>query len=378
METKFCLPKESKMPILSMVCGGLMLICCLALFVMDFSTLLMGFRHERYFLLGLFQILIIAVQGITAVLLIVLPLFYLTSFFFTSSEKSVKLLVIPAVTAVISPILTKLGFLVLVGLRGLSVPTNTWVYLLALIVFALTVFGVIKNKYPAGIICIFLAVYAFVHMVEYGMLGSFYSVASEGYLILYCIAIAALSFSLEEKEENPVPAERGQTAEENPFPEQEGEGSAAFYQAPVSGTPSFSAFSAWEEKSLVQCVLLSIITCGIYSLFWLYDLCRNIKRLNGDTSSCVGEFLCLIFIPFYSWYWAYTRGKKINAAAQKYGILSGDSSVLYLILAIIGFGGIVLYVVMQNELNNLYKRINEQALQNQWKTEGGQEENGEA
>ena len=66
-----------------------------------------------------------------------------------------------------------------------------------------------------------------------------------------------------------------------------------------------------------QVVLLTIVTCGIYGI-----------------------------------YWAYKQGEKLDFTKNNRGIPSSNSGVLYLILQIFGFG-IIAYALMQNELNKL-------------------------
>jgi len=67
-----------------------------------------------------------------------------------------------------------------------------------------------------------------------------------------------------------------------------------------------------EKRQVWVCILLSILTCGIYSIYWTYLLVKNIRALNEDDSSCVGEVLCILFIPFYSLYWWYVNGSDVK------------------------------------------------------------------
>ena len=52
------------------------------------------------------------------------------------------------------------------------------------------------------------------------------------------------------------------------------------------------------------------------------------------------------------WYWLYKQGDAIDQVKTSRGLPSGNSGILYLILAIFGLG-IVSYALMQNELNQL-------------------------
>ena len=67
-----------------------------------------------------------------------------------------------------------------------------------------------------------------------------------------------------------------------------------------------------NKRSIGMCILLSIITCGIYGIYWMYLLVKNTRSIQKNTDNCKGEMLCLIFVPFYSLYWWYTRGEKLD------------------------------------------------------------------
>ena len=106
-----------------------------------------------------------------------------------------------------------------------------------------------------------------------------------------------------------------------------------------------------EEQNLALCIVLSIVTCGIYGLVWKYQLCRKIRLLNDESTDCVGEYLCLILVPFYHLYWYYTRGQKLYQGMEKVGAPASDNSVVNLVLALFGFS-IVSDASIQNDLNN--------------------------
>ncbi|HBP38000.1 MAG TPA: hypothetical protein DD640_04530 [Clostridiales bacterium] len=111
-----------------------------------------------------------------------------------------------------------------------------------------------------------------------------------------------------------------------------------------------------EVKDIAVCIILSLITFGIYNLIWLYALCKKIKLLNKEAPDCAGEFLCLIFVPFYQLYWFYTRGKKLSDAAAGRNIQISDNSTVYLVLALFGLG-IVNYAMMQDSLNTVARQL---------------------
>ena len=107
-----------------------------------------------------------------------------------------------------------------------------------------------------------------------------------------------------------------------------------------------------NKRSIGVCILLSIITFGIYGIYWLYLLVKNTRSIQKNTTSCTGEMLCLIFVPFYSLYWWYTRGEKVKQEFSQHNYASTGNGIVYLILAIFGLS-IVSMAIMQSDFNSL-------------------------
>jgi len=40
-----------------------------------------------------------------------------------------------------------------------------------------------------------------------------------------------------------------------------------------------------EQKSIALCIILSLITCGIYGLYWMYTLTEDVNAISGDTNA---------------------------------------------------------------------------------------------
>ena len=99
-------------------------------------------------------------------------------------------------------------------------------------------------------------------------------------------------------------------------------------------------------------IVLSLITAGIYLIYWKYLLVKNIRALKGDESSCTGEMLCLILVPFYSLYWWYTRGEFVKRYCDEHQFPSDCGGIIYLILGLFGWS-IVSVGIMQNDFNSL-------------------------
>ncbi|MEE0700289.1 MAG: DUF4234 domain-containing protein [Bacilli bacterium] len=114
-----------------------------------------------------------------------------------------------------------------------------------------------------------------------------------------------------------------------------------------------------KERSIPVCILLTIVTCGIYGIIWFISLTDDARVVSGDERLSGGKALLFTIVTcgIYSIYWAYQMGKALNQAQVKAGKTPNDNSVLYLILSIIGLS-IVGYCLMQSELNNFANTTN--------------------
>lgn len=105
-----------------------------------------------------------------------------------------------------------------------------------------------------------------------------------------------------------------------------------------------------KPQSLPLCIVLSVVTCGIYDLVWKYQLCRKIRILKDESADCAGEYLCLILVPFYNLYWYYTRSQRLYHGLLKWRAPASDNSVVNMVLSLFGLS-IVSDAVIQNDLN---------------------------
>lgn len=108
-----------------------------------------------------------------------------------------------------------------------------------------------------------------------------------------------------------------------------------------------------RRKNIVMCILLSLITCGLYSIYWFICLANDVNTISNehDAGGFLVFFLTIITCGIYGMYWAYRCGVKLDIAKQNRGINASNGGILYLILYI--FGGIISYALIQHEINNL-------------------------
>ena len=110
-----------------------------------------------------------------------------------------------------------------------------------------------------------------------------------------------------------------------------------------------------ERRNIAVCIVLTLVTCGIYGIYWIVCLTNDVNTVSGDVNGTSGGMVVLLTIVtcgIYGIYWAYKQGEKLDFTKNNRGIPSSNSGVLYLILQIFGFG-IIAYAWMKNELNKL-------------------------
>ena len=111
-----------------------------------------------------------------------------------------------------------------------------------------------------------------------------------------------------------------------------------------------------QQRSIAVCIILSIVTCGIYGIYWFICLTDDTNTVYGaqGTSGGMAFLFSLITCGIYSFYWMYKQGEKLDAvkAERGTGAANSYSGIIYLVLAVLGLG-IVSYALMQDALNNL-------------------------
>lgn len=108
------------------------------------------------------------------------------------------------------------------------------------------------------------------------------------------------------------------------------------------------------RKSIATAIILSIVTCGIYGLYWLYQINDSVAQASGIQRMSGGVVLLLEIITcgLYGIYWAYIMGKDMQEAQARRNMPITDNSILYLVLSIFGLQ-IVNLALIQNDLNNM-------------------------
>ena len=127
-----------------------------------------------------------------------------------------------------------------------------------------------------------------------------------------------------------------------------------------------------EDRSLLVYILLSIITCGIYGLYFYYCMCNDINAVcapkERDDANRSPNFLivCLLSIitcGIYYYVWLYKQGNRIQRVGREYGLEIDESGTTLLLWWIVGaflfgIGPLVSFYFLIKNVNRLCVRYN--------------------
>ena len=128
------------------------------------------------------------------------------------------------------------------------------------------------------------------------------------------------------------------------------------YAAPYGAPQQPVGLAPITKKSIVTCILLSIVTCGIYGIIWFINMVNDLNTAARTPSANSGGMVFLLSIVtcgIYMFVWFFKAGEQVSAAKRfATGVPGENNGVLYLILCLLGLS-IVSYCLIQNELNQI-------------------------
>ena len=111
-----------------------------------------------------------------------------------------------------------------------------------------------------------------------------------------------------------------------------------------------------EKRDIAIAVILSLVTCGIYGIYWFIKMTDEANSLSNETnaSGALAFVYTLLTCGIYQIYWYYKMGKNMQKAGNLHGVQVDDNAIVYLLLGIFGLG-IVSYCLIQNDINKFAK-----------------------
>ena len=124
-----------------------------------------------------------------------------------------------------------------------------------------------------------------------------------------------------------------------------------------------------EDRSLVMYILLSIVTCGIYSYCFLYSIAQDANVVcadDGKKTSGLAAFILLSIVTcgIYAWIWYYNLGNRLSENAPKYGLNfseNGTTVLMWMIFGsfLCGIGPFIAMNILITNMNALAHAYNE-------------------
>lgn len=113
-----------------------------------------------------------------------------------------------------------------------------------------------------------------------------------------------------------------------------------------------------SKREIVSSVILSIVTCGIYMLYWTYCIANDsntLLRANNRQEGTSGGMVLLLSIVtcgIYTLYFYWKVSKSLAELPSREGHTIQDNSIITLVLGFVGLG-IVSLAIIQDEMNRI-------------------------
>lgn len=108
-----------------------------------------------------------------------------------------------------------------------------------------------------------------------------------------------------------------------------------------------------KSKNVGLCVVLTLLTCGIYGFIWMASLANTVNELSGTDNPTSGGkvvLFSLLTCGIYAWFWVYKLGSQLDIIAQNNNKPTNNRSLIFLLLNLVGLG-VVTYAIAQSEIN---------------------------
>lgn len=113
------------------------------------------------------------------------------------------------------------------------------------------------------------------------------------------------------------------------------------------------------DRGILKYILLTLITCGIYGLWFIYDLAKDVNIMcEGDGKKTAGLLkmflLTLVTCGIYGIYWWISIADRMYLNGSRYNVPvpnKGSSVLLWMLLGLFCFAPL-LYVAMYQVIEN--------------------------
>ena len=119
----------------------------------------------------------------------------------------------------------------------------------------------------------------------------------------------------------------------------------------------------FQSKSLLNVGVLSIVTCGIYLICWIYVTTNDVNSYMEEEyfNPTLAVVLSIVTCGLFTIYWFYKYGTIVfNDMSKKANLDSyGESAIVVALLILVPFGYLYSVLTLQSKLNIIYDKLNE-------------------
>ena len=75
-----------------------------------------------------------------------------------------------------------------------------------------------------------------------------------------------------------------------------------------------------ERRNIAVCIVLTLVTCGIYGIYWIVCLTNDVNTVSGDVNGTSGGMVVLLTIVtcgIYGIYWMLKLNDEINLLRER-------------------------------------------------------------
>ena len=109
----------------------------------------------------------------------------------------------------------------------------------------------------------------------------------------------------------------------------------------------------FTQRSVPTVIILLIVTCGIYGLYWYWVTMQEMYKAGGKSLGNLEPVIqfVLLFLYVGGVVFAINADDNINAVKQSRGLTPADNKIIYILLAVIF--PLAMIALVQNEMNQL-------------------------
>lgn len=121
-----------------------------------------------------------------------------------------------------------------------------------------------------------------------------------------------------------------------------------------------------QRREFWMVVLLSIVTCGIYTYIYIYQMTKDLNMMAGNDDKYVDPMLAVILsivtCGIYTWWWYYQMGNRMQNMGMANNVPVEENGTTYLLWILLGalvcgigpFIGMYLFIKNFNNLAFAY------------------------